>query len=57
MARESHNEKWPNYLWINPTSKEHWEYTHSTHIIKDIFEDKMVPLTLNGLKEGMRHLS
>ena len=49
--------KWPNYLWINPTSKEHWEYTHSTHIIKDIFDDKMVPLTLNGLKEGMRHLS
>jgi len=49
--------KWPNYLWINPTNKEHWEYTHSTHIIKDIFEDKMVPLTLNGLKEGMRHLS
>ena len=49
--------KWPNYLWINPTSKEQWDYTHSTHIIKDIFEDKMVPLTLNGLKEGMRHLS
>ena len=49
--------KWPNYLWINPTTKEHWEYTHSTHIIKEIFEDRMVPLTLNGLKEGMRHLS
>ena len=26
-------------------------------LTKDIFEDKMVPLTLNGLKEGMKHLS
>ena len=49
--------KWPNNIWINPTHSEHWEYTHSTHIIQDIFEDRMVPLTLNGLKEGMRHLS
>ena len=61
-SREEHGSReplpnGPNYLWINPTTKEHWEYTHSTHIIKKIFEDRMVPLTLNGLKEGMRHLS
>ena len=21
--------KMANYLWINPTNKDHWEYTHS----------------------------
>ena len=49
--------QWPNHLWINPTPKEYWAYTQSTSILKDIFDDRMVPLTLNGLEDGMRMLS
>ena len=47
---------WPNHLWINPSPKEYWLYTQSIEIIKSIFKDKMVPLTLNGLEDGMRML-
>ena len=50
-------ENWPSNLWINPTPKEYWEFSHSTNLIKEIFENKMVPLSLNGLEEGTRILS
>jgi uncharacterized protein with von Willebrand factor type A (vWA) domain len=44
-------------LWINPIPKEHWEFSHSTSLIREIFENKMVPLSLNGLEEGTKILS
>ena len=49
--------QWPNHLWINPTPQEYWQYTQSTLIIRDLFDNRMVPLTLNGLDDGMRMLS
>ncbi len=49
--------QWPNHIWINPTPKEYWQYTHSTIIIQDIFDNRMVPLTLNGLEDGMKMLT
>ena len=49
--------QWPKHVWINPTPKEHWEYSQSTQIIKSIFENKMVPLSMNGLDSGMKLLT
>ena len=49
--------QWPNHLWINPTPQEYWQYTQSTLILRDLFNNRMVPLTLNGLDDGMRMLS
>ena len=49
--------QWPSHLWINPTPKEYWQYTQSTIIIQDIFDNRMVPLTLQGLDDGMRILA
>ncbi|MFZ2288736.1 MAG: hypothetical protein WAV92_03575, partial [Halopseudomonas yangmingensis] len=34
-----------------------WEYTSSTRMIRELVEDKMYPLTLQGLEDGMRYLS
>ncbi len=48
--------QWPSHLWINPTPERHWQYTQSTQMIRDIFEDRMVPMTLQGIKAGMREL-
>ena len=48
--------KWPSSLWINPNPEEYWESYHSTEIIKEIFNQRMVPLTIKGIKEGTRIL-
>tara|TARA_B110000971_G_scaffold6041_1_gene5987 strand:- start:2025 stop:3212 length:1188 start_codon:yes stop_codon:yes gene_type:complete len=49
--------QWPSNLWINPILEEHWNYSQSTNIIKDIFSNRMVPLSLKGIDEGTRLLS
>ena len=49
--------QWPSNLWINPILEEHWNFSQSTNIIKDIFSNRMVPLSLKGIDEGTRLLS
>ncbi|UWQ48357.1 VWA domain-containing protein [Leisingera caerulea] len=48
---------WASNLWINPVPEKYWDYTHSISMIREIFEDRMVPMTLDGLERGMRELS
>ena len=50
-------DRWPANLWINPTPRAQWPYTRSTAMIREIFEDRMVPMTLEGLSTGMRLLT
>ncbi|MEY3003486.1 MAG: hypothetical protein RLZZ491_662 [Pseudomonadota bacterium] len=47
---------WPHHLWINPTPERLWGYTQSIGMIGQIFEGRMVPMTLSGLDRGMRAL-
>ncbi|MBC7181163.1 MAG: VWA domain-containing protein [Roseovarius sp.] len=48
--------QWPHHLWINPVPSAEWDYTQSIAMIREIFEDRMVPMTLAGLDQGMRTL-
>ncbi len=48
--------QWPNALWINPVPERHWAYTQSIGMIAQIFENAMVPMTLEGLTRGMKVL-
>jgi uncharacterized protein with von Willebrand factor type A (vWA) domain len=48
--------QWPDHLWINPVPRNHWDYTHSIAMIREIFDDRMVPMTLEGLDQGMQQL-
>lgn len=48
--------QWPDHMWINPTPERHWRYTQSTQMIDEIFEGRMVPMTLEGIDRGMREL-
>ena len=50
-------EKYKKLIWINPYPKDTWGYTSSTGIVRDLLEDRMYPLTLSGLEEGMKFLS
>ena len=49
-------EQWPNHLWINPVAENDWGYTRSTAVIREIFENRMVPMTLDGLARGIKEL-
>lgn len=48
--------QWPSNLWINPTPERFWDHTHSLRLIRSIFENRMVPMTLDGLSRGIRDL-
>jgi uncharacterized protein with von Willebrand factor type A (vWA) domain len=50
-------EKFPKTIWINPEKREHWQYTHSTQMLREIMGERMYPLTLQGLDEATRELS
>jgi uncharacterized protein len=49
-------EHWGQHLWINPTPEKYWSYTQSIGLIREIFEDRMVPMTLEGIERGMKLL-
>ncbi|MGB0478372.1 MAG: vWA domain-containing protein [Parvibaculales bacterium] len=46
-----------NCVWLNPLGERYWEHTASLQIIKQLFSDRMYPLTLEGLDGAMRELS
>ena len=48
--------QWPSNIWINPVPEKYWSYTHSIEMIRKIFEDRMVSMTLSGLEKGMKEL-
>ncbi|MFV0243424.1 MAG: vWA domain-containing protein [Qingshengfaniella sp.] len=49
-------EQWPDTLWLNPVPEQQWRYTQSIAMISEIFPDRMVPMTLDGIDRGMRIL-
>ncbi|MCF6443557.1 VWA domain-containing protein [Nereida sp. MMG025] len=50
-------DQWAANLWINPVPKQYWPYTQSIDMIREIFDDQMVPMTLEGLETGMKLLT
>lgn len=43
-------------VWLNPQPKEYWLYHASIQIMKELMNDKMYPLTLEGLTESIKAL-
>jgi len=50
-------ETYPKAIWLNPEPVQRWDYTPSIRMISELMEERMYPLTVNGLEEGMRALS
>ncbi len=50
-------EAFPKFAWINPEPQGVWEYRQSIGIIRQMMNDRMFPLTLQGLEGAMRLLS
>ena len=47
----------PKYAWINPEPQGVWQYRQSISIIQQLVQQRMFPLSLNGLEGAMRLLS
>ncbi|HEY0625214.1 MAG TPA: VWA domain-containing protein [Allosphingosinicella sp.] len=48
---------YPSAVWLNPMRDEYWGYSQSILLIRRLMQDRMYPLTLEGLDEAMRTLS
>lgn len=47
---------YPHAIWLNPVEEEHWQYTASIKMIREIMHNRMFPLTLAGLMRGIEAL-
>lgn len=48
--------KFPNTVWLNPSNEYYWDGTPTVKIIKEVFKDRMFPMTLDGLAKAMKTL-
>jgi uncharacterized protein with von Willebrand factor type A (vWA) domain len=44
-------------VWLNPVPERYWEGTPSIHLVHELMEGRMFPLTLDGLDRAMRRLT
>ena len=47
---------YPKALWLNPEPEEVWPYRQSIGIIREIMNERMFPMTVDGLERAMRLL-
>jgi uncharacterized protein len=47
---------YPRAVWLNPVPEQYWSGTTSIGMIYRIIEDRMFPLTLDGIDRAMRRL-
>ena len=50
-------DNYPKAIWLNPEPVNRWDYTPSIQMISQLMKQRMFPLTVNGLQQGMRALS
>jgi uncharacterized protein with von Willebrand factor type A (vWA) domain len=43
-------------IWLNPEPKQRWNFTPSVKLTRELMGDRMYPLTIAGLDEGMKAL-
>lgn len=50
-------EQWSKSAWLNPVAERYWGYTPSTGMLRELMDERMFPLTLDGLDQAMRALT
>ncbi|NWG71309.1 MAG: VWA domain-containing protein [Parvularculaceae bacterium] len=43
-------------VWLNPLPEKHWEHQPSVRMIRQLFSERMFPLTLSGIDRAMSEL-
>ncbi|MGB2971736.1 MAG: VWA domain-containing protein, partial [Candidatus Competibacter sp.] len=47
---------YPRAIWLNPQSQNRWSYVPSIEMVRELMGERMFPLTLEGLEQGIRAL-
>ena len=47
----------PHFVWLNPEPEGLWQYRQSIALIRQLMNNRMFPLTMDGLEGAMRLLS
>jgi uncharacterized protein with von Willebrand factor type A (vWA) domain len=47
---------YPKAVWLNPVPERYWGGTSSIRMVREVMEDRMFPLTLEGLENATRRL-
>lgn len=47
---------YPKAIWLNPEPEQRWDYTPSVKLTRELMADRMYPLTLSGLDDGIKAL-
>jgi hypothetical protein len=47
---------YPKAIWLNPEPVNRWAHTPSIRMISELMDERMFPLTVKGLEEGMKRL-
>jgi uncharacterized protein with von Willebrand factor type A (vWA) domain len=55
LARFCH--AFPKFAWLNPEPERLWQYRQSISVIRQIVNNRMFPVTIDGLERAMRALS
>jgi uncharacterized protein with von Willebrand factor type A (vWA) domain len=55
LARFCH--AFPKFAWLNPEPESLWQYRQSIAVIRQIMNNRMFPVTIDGLERAMRLLS
>lgn len=48
---------YPASAWLNPVPEQQWGYSQSTKVLRELMNDRMYALTLDGLDDAMRELT
>ncbi len=51
------NATFDKVVWLNPVRQDYWEHTPTIQRVRQLVEQRMFPLTIGGLEEGMKLLS
>ena len=47
----------PKFIWLNPEPEGLWQYRQAIAVVKQLMNNRMFPVTIEGLERGMRLLS
>lgn len=48
---------YPKAIWLNPEPRARWDYAPSVKLTRELMDDRMYPLTISGLDEGIKALT
>jgi uncharacterized protein len=48
--------KYPRLVWLNPEDPQRWEYTASVRVARELVDDRMFPVTIQGLDSAIAAL-